>query len=224
MEKSSLNSQDLSKRMAITSKVVALITCAIGLYSLFNLGILLFRFSKQQKHLSDILFLFIFPVPLFLFSLFCLFLAYNSWQKITSKITREFCFILALISAVTFSSLIFPIDSHKTLFIGVFLMLSGGIFYLIYTKLSMKWLNLSQEINWHLREKYGKLYLRITAFTVWIALMQTITDLAPKDPKFTHIPKDWWWDIITFLLILPIYLLYKLALRQILIDKPQTLS
>ena len=220
-------SQVITQRSKIVGKASAVLAAAIGFYIISVMILLLWRIFNSEDFLSEIFFLFVFPIPALVFAGFCLFVAYHAWSNLSAKTVRQISFIAALLLGIVPFSFFYKDTVREHIILPVIFplsMITIGILYLLCSRLLLKWLGLQEVVNWSRREKNVRRFLGWTAFFVWSACIQIIMNLAPKDPRYTHIPKDWWWHVIVFLAILPIYLIYKLSVRIILRKKPADIS
>jgi hypothetical protein len=219
-------SQIITQRAKIVGKVSAVLAAVIGSYIISVMIIGLWRLFNGKDFLSEIFFLFVFPIPALAFAGFCLFVAYHAWSNLSVKIVKRISVIAAIVLILIIISsfnLILRDQVWGSAATPIY-MIIGGIFYSLCSKFLIKWLGLKEVVDWSRREKNVKRFLWWTAFFVWSACIQVVIHWAPKDPRFTHIPKDWWWDLIIWLAILPIYLIYKLSVRIILRKKPTEIN
>ena len=92
------NFQDSSKRVRVFGNIIASALLIFGLYCFLGVWILVVkRYFKEGFELFDIIFLFMFPIPVSVFAGYCLVVARRLYKSLTKESLRKVCFISSLI-------------------------------------------------------------------------------------------------------------------------------
>ena len=171
------NVQDSSKRVKIFGKVVASALLIFGLYCFLGVWIpILIRRFKEGWEISDIMFLFIFPIPFSVFAGYCLVLACRLYKGLTKESLRKVCFISSLIVFVLLLSTVYNVlglessTPHRTVWFSlttILCMIPAGLFYWLTNKYLKRWLGFDASIDWQRREKALRNFFGLMAFFVW---------------------------------------------------------
>lgn len=208
-----------TKRAKTVGKVAAILVGALGLYII---GVML-QPLWRMLHSDDadwvgMLFMVLFTTLMFAFGGYCLFVAFQAWSNVSAIVMRR----LSLIVALVFCIMLLPIGKR----LGTLspwlqertwwqvttpiVIIAGGIFYWLCSKLLIKWLALPEIIDWSRREKAARHFFWWLAFFLYMASFAVILDLAPKKPPY-DVPKEPWGIMALLGSILPAYLIYKVG-------------
>ena len=223
-----------SKQAAVITRILAGLTAIFGAYIIISLRPLLKNFPTLDEP-GDFLFLFVFPIPVFVFGCYCIFAGYRLWHQISPKNIRRISFSLSIVLFFLFVTLIGYYRPHNSTspnyrsisqFDAPLLMISAGLFYLLFNKLLLRWLGMPSTIDWAQREKSAKRYFGWFAFFLYTAAINLIQTFLTEKYKTIH-------SFVEFLLlalgfiIVPIvlaFMIYKLGVAIAMHNKPKDAS
>ncbi len=204
-----------TRRAKIFGKVAAIFIGALGL---FVIGAIFFTLPEVfRSDISPLHQIILMGVPAGMISIgwFCLLIAYRAWSCISAHVTRQICLIAAVLSSLGLLALAKTPDRYTwPLMVLVLLVALGGLLYLAYSRLLIKWLALPDEVGSGQRQKAAKVFFSILACLVWLSSSSIILDLAPKQHGYTHGPEHSWWFWSALLgSLVPAYLVYQLGMH-----------
>lgn len=221
MENFCSDSQAVTHRSKTFGKVAAVLIAVLGLYIIIFIIRAVWQIPFSEDPLLHIPFLLAFPIPVVIFGGYCLFVAYSVWSNLSVKTVQGVSLIAAIMLSLIILGKLYPIieDSWKPLMPPVLIVVSG-LFYVWCNKLLIKWLGLKEVADWSHHEKSVRCFLRWMAFFTWVACSNITMNLLPKNPKYTHVPKEPWGIIVFLGSAILVYLVYKLSIQIILRRKP----
>jgi hypothetical protein len=211
-----------SRRAKLFAKIVSVVLLLFASYCFLGVWTALVKgYIENGVGLFDILFLFIFPIPVSIFSGYCVFVAYKIFREVTAKNLRSIWFIVSVLIYITAASIPFVIykqyNSGKTLvpwfsLIEILSMIPAGLFYFFAGRYFTKWLGFDVAIDWEKRRTTAKRFFGLMALFIYSALMlygakleeAGIIDVEAFPPL-----------IFGFLFVPPVivFIFYKLAMR-----------
>ena len=177
----------------------------------------------DEKLLSHIFFLLVFPVPALLFGGDCLFVAYQTWTSLSVKIVQRISLIIAIVLVILVIAYPCSILRGSIWFnlTSPLLIIMGGIFYSVCNKVLKKWFCLKETIDWNRHAKSTRRFLGWVAFFMLGACANLIMDLTSKGSEYEHVLDQWWGILIVLLApVIIIFLLYKACIHIALRKKP----
>jgi len=223
------HSQDSSKRVRIFGKIIASALLIFSLYCFWGVLIpVLKNLFKEGFELLDIMFLFIFPIPVSIFAGYCLVVARRLYKGLTKQSLRNVCFISSLIVFVKSLLIAGPIlkpensASNQHMWFEsisiIICMIPAGLFYWLTNKYLMRWLGFDTSIDWKRREKAVSNFFGLMAFFIWGSFMSLAISLE-NAYDIDHLENAY--DIVTplwslgvlFLPIILAFIFYRLSLR-----------
>jgi CDP-diglyceride synthetase len=213
-----MNDNAPSKQATIIARTIAVLVAAAGAYFIYIIVSSFLKNSIPLKNATDFIFLFVFPLPIFIaMGIYCIYSGYRLWFKISSENTRRISFVTAIIVFLlliwAFSYLL-KSDKLDGLLTPL-LMIPAGIFFLFFNRSLARWLNLPTVTDWTRREKSTKRYFGWLAFFLFSSSLGSLNIYLPPE-KYTF-------------LILPLfigtivlaYAVYKLGVAIALRNKPK---
>jgi len=213
-----------AKRVTIIARVFAGLAAILGAYLIIDWVVI--PFSRNFPPLSgifDVIFLFVFPLPVLAFGCYCIFAAYRLWLNISPENIRRISLIcalafLVLVCGVIISNLENRILSHLVMPLS---MITAGIFFLLFNNIFLRWLRIVHTTNWVKREKSTKTFFTWLALFSWTGLGQLFWELLPKEQTHSSIPEEPWGSVSMLVALLLAILIYKIGVVIALWNKPK---
>lgn len=209
------------------SKGISLLAGVAGLYILFGIW-----FPVITKHhfesIFDIVFLFIFSIPVTCVAVYFLYTAGNLWKGISSRGINKLSVCLSIILAVLLLPVLAKIkpanlESDESFWMVMdvpIVMIIAGIFYLFLKKCIHKWYTIEEEYDSNAHTRATKLYFGFLAVFLWSSVSQ-ISNLLPKSPGDEHVPANTWLEgLIIFGSIPFAWGFYRIGLKLFLKKPP----
>ncbi len=215
-----MDSNSTTKRAKNFGKLAATLVGALGLYVIGAMLLSVWRMFHSYDSIGQMLLSFVFAAVPFAIGGYCLFTAYRIWFDISARMIRR----LSLIAAVVFSLALFTLVETAGIFgvdlwelpwaqlISLSAVIVGGVFYLLCSKLLLRWLGLTKAVDWARREKAVRTFFSWLALFLFIALFSILMHLVPQGQGHTDAPKlpsSFW---IVLVPAIAAYLVYKLGI------------
>ncbi|MBN1126172.1 MAG: hypothetical protein JXA82_14280 [Sedimentisphaerales bacterium] len=221
------NHPDDCLKKSVFSKGLALLIGVVGIFAVFSVWVPIIT-KHRFENFSDVVFLFIFPIPCTLVGLYFLHTAGRLWPGISSngihKLSVCLSFIFAIMALNLFSILKESTHVEDDIVWGLLqnfpLIILGGLFYLSVKRCLLKWFSVSEVIDYNAHRKATKLYFFFLALSFWNAI-SSVTQLLPKNPDYEHVPANQWLEaLIIFGSIPPAFWCYRFGLKFFLKEPP----
>ena len=212
------------RKRQIIAKGISLIIGGLGLYTLWTVWLpIITKYCFES--FSDIIFLFIFPVPVTCIAIYFFYTAKILWTGLSSKGVCKLAVSLSIIFAGLLLGRIGDIaltlldKSVWSIIEAPFIMIMAGFFYLLAKKGMFGLFSIQQEYDMKAHHRATKLYFGFLAFIIWSSV-SNIVDLLPRDPDHEYVPdKRWLTGLILFGSILLAFLIYRIGIK-IFLKKP----
>jgi hypothetical protein len=213
-----------TNRQKIIARTLAGMIAALGAYLI--IGWIIVPFSKNSPTVSgfgDILFFFIFPVPVLAFSFYCIFAAYRLWSKVSPENVRRILFIISVFIFLFLITLFRRTDKKDVFFIFSIplLMIPAGLFYIVSIGLFLRLLALPTEINWTQHEKSARRYFGWFSFFLIISSFELASIFLPLEKTDTTDFKALLVLPVSILIIVLALVIYKSGVKIALTNKPK---
>jgi hypothetical protein len=206
-----------AKRAKIIARTLAVLDTALGIYFVCIIIFSLANIITSFDNLYDFIFLFVFPIPFFIFGLYCIYSGCRLWLMISPENVRRVLFVSSIIFFFILVSF-FPKAASSTevsAFLTLLFMMPAGIFYILSNRLFLKALRLPAEINWTQREKSARRFFGWFSFFLLSAACRLLMIyIPPEKDTFLHLPTF----ICTIILS---FAVYKLGIKIALWNKPK---
>ena len=218
---------DSSKRVRVFGKGAAPALVVIGLCSLLSVWVpVVTRYSKEGFEAFDIIRLLVFPVPVLVFSGYCLVVAGRLYKGLTKESVQSVCFILSLVVFFVSAPIVLSIlrpkrwtsDTSMWSLSMVLCMIAAGLFYRLTNKYLTRWLGFDTSIDWPKRGTAARCYFGLMAFLIYGLLMRSGESLEEACDVDPH---GWQFGALLLLPIMLAFAFYKLSVLIVMYGCPK---
>ena len=212
-----------TKRVIIIARTLAASAIVLGVFFIYIIVSAYLRRFPSFESVFEVIFLFIFPMPVLAFGCYCIYCGYHFWFKMSPQNLRRILFVITIIIFLFLLPVFGGQEKNSIIFMFSIplLMIPAGIFYISSIRLFLRLLALPTEINWTQREKSARRYFGWFGFFLIISSFNLLRIfLPPENTDATDFKALLVLPIIIAIIVLAL-MVYKFGVKIAIHNKPK---
>ena len=217
-----------SPKNIIIARLIAVLIAMLAIYII--LGIWWAIFTGPEFELwFDLVFLFIFPIPMTLLVIYFAYVAIKVWQSLSYNSICKLSGVFSIILTGVLMTMVEQFKPDDLQFDEIMLteielpilMIVAGLLYLAFKRCLLQWFAVEEDFNYYDHKRGTKLYFGFLAFFIYSAISSTV-ELLPRASDSQYSAENGTLEALLLWGSIPVaYLIYRISIKLFLKKQPK---